>query len=100
LGRHLDPEELSTVVDGALSRFSTVVRAHSGKVLQYAGDSLLAAFGAEVVQEDDAERAVSCGLALLAEARSIEAEVQARHRLQGFDIRVGVHTGAVLLGDD
>jgi len=98
LGRHLDPEELSTLVDGALRRFTAVVEAHFGKVLQYAGDSVLAAFGAEAVQEDDAERAVRCGLALLAEADAMELEVQARHRLPGLDIRVGVHTGTVLLG--
>jgi class 3 adenylate cyclase len=98
LGRSLDPEELSTVVDGALSRFSAVVRGHGGKVLQYAGDSVLAAFGADRVEEDDAERAVRCGLALLVEARAIEAEVRARHRREGFGIRVGVHTGTALLG--
>ncbi|HEX4235620.1 MAG TPA: adenylate/guanylate cyclase domain-containing protein [Caldimonas sp.] len=98
LGRDLDPEELSTIVDGALSRFSAVVRRHGGKVLQYAGDSVLAAFGADRVEEDDAERAVRCGLALLAEALAIEAELRARHRHEGFGIRVGVHTGTVLLG--
>jgi class 3 adenylate cyclase len=43
------------------------VEAHGGKVLQYAGDSLLAAFGAEHSREDDAERAVKAGLALLDE---------------------------------
>jgi class 3 adenylate cyclase len=38
-------------------------------VLQYAGDSLLAVFGADESHEDDAERAVRAGLALLAEAQ-------------------------------
>ena len=98
LGRQLDPEELSTLVDGALLRFTAVVDAHFGKVLQYAGDSVLAAFGVEAVQEDDAERAVRCGLAILDEARAMAREVQARHRLPGLDVRIGVHTGTVLLG--
>ena len=52
-------------MDGALERFSTVVKARRGKVLQQAGDSQPAAFGADEVLEDDPERAVRCGLELL-----------------------------------
>jgi hypothetical protein len=50
------------------------------------------------VREDDPERAVRCGLALLAEGRAIGAEVQAAHGHAGFGVRVGIHTGGVLLG--
>src|SRR5688572_16779738 len=46
LGTHLDPEEISAVMDGLLSRGTTIVEAHRGKVLKYTGDNLLAAFGA------------------------------------------------------
>ncbi len=98
LSQHLDPEEIHAVMDGALGRCSRIVVAHRGKVLQYAGDNLLAAFGADEVREDDAERAVHCGLALLAEGRRLGEEVQRAHRHSGFDVRVGIHTGGVLLG--
>lgn len=98
LAQRLDPEEVSAVMDGCLRRCTTVVQQHGGKVLQYAGDSLLAAFGAEVSREDDAERAVQAGLALLALGREVGHEVRAQHMHDGFDVRVGVHTGSVLLG--
>jgi class 3 adenylate cyclase/predicted ATPase len=98
LTSRLDPEDVLEVMDGALKSFSAVVEAHGGRVLQYAGDSLLAAFGAERAQEDDAERAVHAGLALLAAAREQAARVQRAFRFEGFDIRVGIHTGHVLLG--
>ena len=39
-----------------------------------------------------------CGLALLAEGRALGAEVQAAHGHDGFSVRVGIHTGGVLLG--
>ncbi|MEO8061017.1 MAG: adenylate/guanylate cyclase domain-containing protein [Burkholderiales bacterium] len=94
----LDPEDVSEVMDGALRRFSEVVQARGGRVLQYAGDSLLAAFGADHAREDDAERAVHAGLDMLAAARMHAAQVRRDHGLGGFDIRVGVHTGHVLLG--
>ena len=98
LGRKLDPEEVHAVMNGALARCTAIVERHQGRVLQYAGDNLLAAFGADRGREDDAERAVRCGLALLAEGRMLGAEVLARHGHAGFDVRVGVHTGDVLLG--
>ena len=67
-------------------------------MLQYAGDSILAVFGADEAREDDAERAVRCGLALLDLGKVLGAEVRAAHGHDGFNVRVGVHTGGVLLG--
>ena len=98
LSQHLDPEEIHAVMDGSLTRCTAIVEAHHGKVLQYAGDNLLAVFGADEAREDDAERAVRCGLALLAEGCALGTEVKRQHGHEGFDVRVGVHTGGVLLG--
>ncbi len=98
LSQQLDPEDVSAVMDGLLARGTAIVEAHHGRVLQYAGDNLLAAFGAAEAHEDDAERAVRCGLALLALGRRAGNEVRAAHGHDGFDVRVGIHTGGVLLG--
>ena len=98
LSQHLDPEDVHTVMDGVLERCTAIVAAHGGRVLQYAGDNLLAAFGAEQAREDDAERAVRCGLALLEQGRALGEQVQREHGQGGCDVRVGVHTGPVLLG--
>src|SRR4030095_8526080 len=61
LSRRLEPEDVQHVMDGALAAFTAIVDAHRGKVLQYAGDSLLAAFGTAESREDDAAQAVRCG---------------------------------------
>ena len=98
LSQHLDPEAISEVMDGALYRLAALVEKHRGKVLKYAGDSILAVFGADEAREDDAERAVACGLAQLALGKVLGAEVQAGLGHLGFDVRVGIHTGDVLLG--
>jgi class 3 adenylate cyclase/tetratricopeptide (TPR) repeat protein len=98
LAQHLDPETIGAVMDDILSRGTAIVEAHRGKVLQYAGDNILAVFGADKAGEDDAERGVHCGLALLELGRVLGAEVQAAHRHAGFNVRVGIHTGGVLLG--
>jgi class 3 adenylate cyclase/tetratricopeptide (TPR) repeat protein len=102
LSSHLDPEDVHLVMDGALAAYTAVVQSHGGRVLQYAGDNLLAVFGAPLAREDDAERAVLAGLALLA-----EAQVQERRLYElvpqldtdvTFAVRVGIHSGEVLLG--
>ena len=98
LSQNLDPEDVHDIIDSALQRFSALVVQRDGKVLQYAGDSLLAAFGSEGAREDDAERAVRAGLDLLAEAGAQAERVRHEHGQSGFGVRVGVHTGQVLLG--
>jgi class 3 adenylate cyclase/tetratricopeptide (TPR) repeat protein len=98
LSRHIDVEATSEVMDGLLARSTSIVEAHGGKVLQYAGDSLLAVFGATEAREDDAERGVQSGLALLELGRDVATEVESAHAWKGFAVRVGMHTGAVLLG--
>jgi len=98
LAQRLDPEAVSAVMDDALSRGTITVQAHRGRVLQYAGDNILAAFGVDGAREDDAQSAVQCGLALLGLGQALSAEVLARYGHAGVDVRVGVHTGGVLLG--
>jgi class 3 adenylate cyclase/tetratricopeptide (TPR) repeat protein len=98
LSQHLEPEEIQGVMDEALAAFTSLVDRHGGRVMQYAGDSVLAAFGTEEAHEDDAERAVLCGLALLREGRAQAEAVRRRHGWDGFDVRVGISSGDVLLG--
>ncbi|RLA49832.1 MAG: hypothetical protein DRQ65_09720, partial [Gammaproteobacteria bacterium] len=98
MARQLDAEDIHTIIDGTLTSLSNIVESHYGRVLQYAGDSLLAVFGADESHEDDPENAVRAGLAFLKASQKIAREVEQHHRLEGFGIRVGVNTGRVLLG--
>ena len=98
MGQRLEPEEISAVMDGALERFTATVRAHHGRVLQYTGDGMLAAFGAEEANEGDVESAVRAGLAIIEDAKAQSDDVRRRHGLTDFAVRAGLHTGTVLLG--
>ena len=58
----LDPEDVRDLVGGALAIVISHVDELGGTVKDLAGDGVLALFGAPVAHEDDAERAVLCGL--------------------------------------
>jgi class 3 adenylate cyclase/tetratricopeptide (TPR) repeat protein len=98
LAQGLDAEETLAILSAALRRMAATVEAHQGRVLRFTGDGLKAAFGMDEVREDDAERAVRAGLAILQAGRE-QAEAAALPKgISGFAVRVGVHTGDVALG--
>jgi predicted ATPase/class 3 adenylate cyclase len=94
----LEPEDIHAILDGALARFTECVQHHGGRVLQYTGDGLLAAFGTHDASEDDPESAIRAGLDIIAEAQRHAAAARQRHGVDGFNVRVGIDTGPVLLG--
>ena len=98
LSLQLDPEEFHEIVDGVLRRGTKILVDRGGKIISYAGDNIIAVFGANEASEDAVERAVHAGLELLEVGRDLQAQVQARFGLEGSHVRVGIHTGSVLLG--
>jgi class 3 adenylate cyclase/tetratricopeptide (TPR) repeat protein len=98
LSQQLDPEEVYQVMEEVLAAHTAIVVNHGGRVLKYAGDSVLAVFGADAAREDDAERAVQCSLAMLAIAKQQGKHVAQRYGHTDFNVRVGLHSGSVLLG--
>jgi class 3 adenylate cyclase/tetratricopeptide (TPR) repeat protein len=98
MGQELEPEDIHALMDGALERFTAIVRSHHGRVMQYTGDGMLAAFGADGVQEDDVEAAIRAGLAVVEDAQCQAPLLLERHGVPDFNVRAGVHTGTVLLG--
>ena len=98
IGQRLNPEEIHAVMDGALSRLTAAVEALHGRVLQYTGDGMLAAFGTEASSEDDAEmRRARRTRGDRDRARTFRI-VQREFGIADFNVRAGVHTGRVLLG--
>ena len=64
---------------------------------KYAGDAVLALFGAPVAHEDDAERAVMCALGMQAAIEPVAEQARMRWQVEP-SIRVGVNTGEVVSG--
>jgi class 3 adenylate cyclase len=90
----LDPEDLREVI-GAYHRCGGEQIAKSGGfVARYMGDGILAYFGYPQAHEDDAERAVRAGLALVAAVAKLSDGAGAALRM-----RIGIATGLVVVGD-
>jgi class 3 adenylate cyclase/tetratricopeptide (TPR) repeat protein len=97
LSEELDPEELGDAVLSYQEMGRSVVREFGGHIAQYLGDGLLAYFGYPVAHEDDAERAVLAGMAIL---QGI-ADVNRRCFPDGttvLEARVGIHAGPAVVG--
>ncbi len=95
----LGAEEAAEWLDGLLQRMAAVVRGAGGEVLRFTGDGLKAAFGIHGLHEDEAERAVRAGLQILQVAGPLQRPPGAGcPPAEPAGIRVGVHSGPVLIG--
>jgi class 3 adenylate cyclase len=91
LAAGLDPEDLRDLVRAYHSRCEEVVHKFDGSVAQYLGDGVMARFGYPVAHEDDAERAIRCGLEMIEGIRELKAKGIK------LEIRVGIATGVVVV---
>ena len=91
-------DEAMDLLGAALQVFSDAVRQWGGDVLRFTGDGIKAAFGTRGIREDEAERAVRAGLQILEGSARHAERVQRELGVADFGVRVGIHTGPVLLG--
>jgi class 3 adenylate cyclase/tetratricopeptide (TPR) repeat protein len=92
-----DPEDVRDALSLYHSEARRRIEAHGGTVEKFAGDAVMAVFGAPLAHGDDAERAVRAGLSVL---ESLE-ELNKAHDLD-LAARAAVNTGdaVVAMGDD
>lgn len=95
----MDPEDWREIVTGAHQRVSAEVYRFEGTIAQLLGDGVLAFFGAPLTHEDDPERAVRASLAILASIRSYREELVNARRVSDFQMRIGLNTGLVVVGN-
>ena len=84
-----DPERTRLLLDRFYEAMAEEVRLAGGTLEKFAGDAVMAAFGAPAALEDHAERALHAALAM-------------RHRLaevfdRNVELRIGVNTGDVVV---
>jgi class 3 adenylate cyclase/predicted ATPase len=98
LSSHLDPEELREVVRAYQRVCAEVIERFEGYIAQYLGDGLLVYFGYPQAHEDDAQRAVRAALGMMEAMGQLNQHLE-RERGVRLAIRLGIHTGLVVVGE-
>ncbi len=88
----LDPEDWRDVLRTYQMTCAEIVRGLGGHVAQYLGDGLLVYFGYPLAHEDSPRRAVKAGLSMVRAMAGLDARL-------ALHIRVGIHTGRVVIGE-
>jgi class 3 adenylate cyclase len=92
LSTRLDPEDLRSVIGAYHKCVAETIARFDGFVAKYMGDGVLIYFAYPRAHEDDAERAVRGGLALIEAVGMLRAQ-------EPLQVRIGVATGLVVVGD-
>ncbi len=98
LSEKLDPEQVVAVLNNYLGKMAEIVTAYNGTIDEFIGDAILALFGAPVLREDDAERAVVCALQMQLAMREVNEE----NRKNGFpelEMGIAINTGECVVGN-
>jgi class 3 adenylate cyclase/predicted ATPase len=92
LSTRFDPEDLRELIGDYHRAVADTVGRFDGFVAKYMGDGVLIYFGYPQAHEDDAERAVRAGLAVIEAVGRLPAR-------QDLRVRLGIATGIAVVGD-
>ena len=97
ISAHLDPEDWHDIAADYQRTAAEAVTRLGGHVAKYLGDGLVVYFGYPQAHEDDAERAVRAGLAIIETMAALNDRIAVEKRVK-LAVRVGIHTGSVVVG--
>src|SRR5262245_13255735 len=98
MAERLDPETWTEVMNEVFERLIGPVYRYEGTLARLMGDAIFAFFGAPIAHEDDPERAVAAGLGIVDAIRAYREERRGQ-LASGLDVRVGINTGPVVVGE-
>ncbi|MFY9579799.1 MAG: adenylate/guanylate cyclase domain-containing protein, partial [Gaiellaceae bacterium] len=97
LSERLDAEDVSLIQDSYFDAVRETIERHGGVLEKFVGDAAMAVFGTPRVRDDDAERAVRAGLALVAAVSRLGASLGLEEG--ALQLRVGVNSGEAVHGE-
>jgi class 3 adenylate cyclase len=97
IAARLDAEDWREIAAQYQRTTAAAVTRFDGHVAKYLGDGLMVYFGWPQAHEDDAERAVRAGLAIVEEVVALNGRLAPHHQVK-LAVRVGIQTGSVVMG--
>ncbi len=98
MAENLDPEDWAEIMNEAFGYLTQPIIRYGGTVARLMGDAVLAFFGAPTAHEDDPLRAVLAGLDMINGIQSFRKQISSEYNLD-FNLRVGINTGVVVVGE-
>jgi len=98
MSEHLDPEEVTTIMNSCLKIMGDTVVAYEGYIDKYIGDCIMAIFGAPITHENDPELALRAAIDM--NKKIIEFNKNLPIKLEKpLTLHTGINTGVVIAGD-
>ena len=98
LGEQVDPETMRGVMLRYFDEMRAVLEHHGGTVEKFIGDAVVAVFGVPTLHEDDALRALRAADEMRTRLSKLNEELMQRWGVR-LEMRIGVNTGEVVVGD-
>jgi adenylate cyclase len=99
LSETMDPAALTDLLNGWFARAVAAAERHGGLVDKFIGDAVMVVFGVEDDSDTHAQRAVSCGQALIGEMEAYNRERLTKDPAAPvLELGVGIHSGPVVAG--
>lgn len=98
MSERMDPQKLLDMLNHYLGEMTQIIQAHSGTIIEFIGDGIMAIFGAPAPVEHHAVQAVAAAVEMEAKM----AEVNAWNAERGYpalEMGIGIHTGEVIVGN-
>lgn len=98
IGERLPAEDVVGMINIYLEVMTGIIFKYQGTIDEFIGDAILVIFGAPVLRDDDAMRAVACAL----DMQLAMKEVNERNRVAGYPevhMGIGINTGSAVVGN-
>jgi len=98
LSEKIDIEDLQILLHKYQVSCNRVISFYGGYLAKFLGDGILAYFGYPNAHGDDAQKAIQAGLGIVEGLKTLNQELEKELGID-IEVRVGIHTGMVVVGD-
>lgn len=98
ISERMEPHKLLDMLNHYLGQMTDVIQSHSGTIVEFIGDGIMAIFGAPVESDIHAEQAVSAAVEMQCRMEQINKWNLSR----GYpllEMGIGIHTGEMIVGN-
>lgn len=98
ISERMEPQQLLDMLNHYLGQMTEVIQSHSGTIVEFIGDGIMAIFGAPAESDIHAEQAVSAAV----EMQCRMEEINKWNLSRGYpllEMGIGIHTGEMIVGN-